>query len=68
MTIQGNGSVKIISINQRMGPHPKLLEVLICYNFVEGLTNEEEDRFLSTEEDLFAIGTITLPRDLVGTR
>jgi hypothetical protein len=60
--------MKIISVNQRKGPHPKLPEVLVCYNFVKGLTDEEEDRFLSTEEDLFAIGTITLHGDLVGTR
>jgi hypothetical protein len=60
--------VKTISVNQRTGPYPKLPEILICYNFVEGLTDEEEDRFLSIEEDLFAIGTITLLGDLIGTR
>jgi hypothetical protein len=67
VTIRGNGTVKTILVNQRTGPYPKLPEVLVCYNFVEGLTDEEEDRFFSTKEDLFAIGTITLFGDLGGT-
>ena len=66
MTIRGNGTVKTISINQRKGPLPKLPKVLVCYNLAEGLTDEEEDRFLITEEDLFAVGTITLPENLSG--
>jgi hypothetical protein len=67
VAIQGNGTVKTISVNQQIRPRPKLLEVLVCYNFVERLTNKEEGRFLSTKEDLFAIGTITLLGELVGT-
>jgi hypothetical protein len=45
-----------------------LLEVLVCYNIVEGLADEEEDQLPSTEEDLFAIDTISLPRKLVVAR
>jgi hypothetical protein len=60
--------VKTISVNQCTRPCPKLPEILVCYNFVEGSILKEEDQILSSEEDLFAIGTITLHGDLVGTR
>jgi hypothetical protein len=33
VTIQGNGTIKIISISQHKGPRLKLLEMLVCYNF-----------------------------------
>lgn len=64
VTIRGNGTVKTISINERTGPLPKLPEVLVCYHLAEGLTDEEEDRFLQTEEDIFAVGNVTLPENL----
>jgi hypothetical protein len=38
--------------------HPK---VLFCYDFVNKITDEEEDVLLVVEPYLFAIGTITLP-------
>jgi hypothetical protein len=38
--------------------HPK---VLLCYDFVNIITDEEEDVLLVVEPDLFAIGTIILP-------
>jgi hypothetical protein len=44
VTIQGNGTVKTISVTQRLGQHPQLPEVLVCYNIVEGLADEEEDQ------------------------
>ena len=62
VTIRGNGTVKTVSVSQRKGPRPKLPEVLVCYNFTEGLTDEEEARWLATEQDLMAIGTVTIPR------
>jgi hypothetical protein len=37
--------------------HPK---VLLWYDFVKGVTDEEEDVLLVVEPYLFAIGTITL--------
>jgi hypothetical protein len=43
-----------------------LPKVLVCYDIVEGLVDEEEDQLPSTEEDLFAIDTIYLLGDLVG--
>ena len=62
VTIRGNGTVKTISVSQRKGPRPKLPEVLVCYNFTEGLTDEEEALWLASEQDLLAVGTVTLPR------
>jgi hypothetical protein len=58
--------MKTVLVHQQRGPHLKLLEVLTYYNIVEGLTKKEEDRLLSTKEDLFAIGTDTLLKELVG--
>lgn len=43
VTLQGNGTLKTVSMSQRKGPRPKLPEVLVCYNCAEGLTDEEED-------------------------
>jgi hypothetical protein len=60
VTIRGNGTVKTISVSQRKGPRPKLPEVFVSYNFAKGLTDEEEDRFLASEADLFAVGTVTI--------
>jgi hypothetical protein len=53
-------------VNQQTGSRLKLLEVLIYYNFIEILTDEEGDQFLSTKEDLFATNTISLLGGLVG--
>lgn len=68
VTLQGNGTMKTILVNQRIRPRLKLPEVLVCNNIIEGLIDKKEDWFFSIEEDLFAIGTITLPRNLVGAR
>jgi hypothetical protein len=58
--------VKTILVNQQLGPHPQLPEVLIYYNIIEGLADKEEDQLPSTEEDLFAIDTISSLGELVG--
>jgi hypothetical protein len=44
-----------------LGNNTKRLEVLFCYNFVNGVTYEEEDMLLVVKLDLFTINTITLP-------
>ena len=41
-------------------------KVFVYYDIIEGLVDEEEDQLPPTEEDLFAIGIIYLPGDLVG--
>ena len=52
-------TIKTIYVSQHKGPKPKLLEVLVYYNFPKGLT-DEEDRFLTSEVYLFAVGTMIL--------
>jgi len=50
----------IITITKHLDK--KCLKVLLCYDFVNGLTNKEEDVLIEVEPDLFAIRTITLPK------
>jgi hypothetical protein len=38
--------------------------VLLCYNYQNGITNEEEDIIFATEPKLFSIGTINLPKTI----
>ena len=59
---QDNKIVNTIFINQKKGSRKKLLEMLDCYNFAKGLTDEKEDCFLALKKDLFIIKTMTLPQ------
>ncbi len=51
-----------------MDSNTKRLEILLHYNFVNEVTDEEEDVILVTELNLFAIGTITLPEPKIFTK
>ncbi len=62
ITIQGYGTMYIITITKHLDSNTKGLEVLLCYDFVKGITNKEEDVFLEVVPNLFAIRTITLPK------
>lgn len=46
----------------RTGPRPQIPEVLVCYNFTEGLTDQEELIYLEFELDLIPIGKLSLPQ------
>jgi hypothetical protein len=46
----------------------KHLEVLFCYNFVNGVTYEKEDTLLVAKLDLFVIGTITILEPKIFTK
>jgi hypothetical protein len=59
ITIQGNGTVWTIIIIKHLGGEVRKPEVLLCYDYHNGITNEEED-FFATEPKLFSIGTINL--------
>lgn len=37
-------------------------KVLLCYDFVNGIIDEEEDMLLVAKLDLFTIGTVILPK------
>jgi hypothetical protein len=38
--IEGNGTMQIIVITKHFDNNTKCLEVLLCYNMMEGVTNE----------------------------
>ncbi len=59
ITIQGNGTVRMITTTKHLGGEVRKAEVLLCYNYQNGITDEEEDIF-ATKPLLFSIGTISL--------
>ncbi len=60
ITIQGNGTIKTITITKHLGGEVRRLEVLLCYDYQNGISNEEEDIIFPTKPKLFSIGTINL--------
>jgi hypothetical protein len=45
-----------------LGSEVKRLEVLLCYNYQNGITDEEEDIVFATKPKLFSIRTINSPK------
>jgi len=60
ISIEGNGIICTIVVIKHLDNNTKRLEILLYYDFVNGITDEEEDVLLVAKLDLFAIGTITL--------
>jgi hypothetical protein len=56
--VQGNGTVRTILVNKKLGAKTKRPQVLICYDLMERLIDEEEDFIFETKPELFSIGTI----------
>jgi hypothetical protein len=48
MTIQRNGMINIIVVMKHLGTKVKWLEVLLCYNYHNGIINEEDDIIFAT--------------------
>jgi len=65
ITIQGNGIVKTIFVNKKLGAESKRPQVLVCYDLTKGLTNEEEDLIFEIQLDMFSIGTITISNETI---
>ncbi len=59
VTIQGNGTVRIIIITKHLGSEVRRQEVLLCYDYHNGITDEDEDIIFAIEPKLFSIGTIS---------
>jgi hypothetical protein len=59
--IQGVDIVRTIPITKKLGPPTKHLEILVCYDFHFGISDEEEDLMFAIEPQLFLIGTIHVP-------
>jgi hypothetical protein len=47
-----------------LGGEVRRLEVLLCYDYHNGITNEEEDIIFATELFFFSIRTISLPETI----
>jgi hypothetical protein len=60
VTLQGDGIVKTITFTKHLGGEVRRPEVLLCYNYQNGITNEKEDIIFAIEPKLFSIGTINL--------
>ena len=56
--IMGNGTVKIVKINRQLGYEAVTPHALVCYNFAEGITNDEETILLAADPTLQPVGTI----------
>jgi hypothetical protein len=39
--------------------------MFVCYDLLEGLTNEEEDLIFKIELELFSIGTIIISKEII---
>ncbi len=60
ITIQGNGTVRTITVTKHLGGEVRRPKILPCYDYQNGITNEEEDIIFATKPKLFSIGTINL--------
>jgi hypothetical protein len=60
VTIQGNGIVKTITITKYLGSEVRRPKVLLCYDYQNDITFEEEDIIIVIEPKLFSIGTINV--------
>jgi len=60
ITIEGNGTIRTIVVTKHLESNTKCLEVLLYYNFVNGVTNEEEDVLLVAKLNSFVINIIIL--------
>ncbi len=65
ITIQGNGTIRTILVNKKLGVETRRPQVLVYYDLMQRLTDEEEDLIFETELELFSIGTITLLEETV---
>jgi hypothetical protein len=64
ITIQGNGTVKIITVTKHLRSEVRRPKVLLCYDYQNGIIYEEEDIIFTIKPKLFSIGTINLPETI----
>jgi hypothetical protein len=55
--LEGNAIVRTITVTKHLGSEIRRPKVLLCYNYHNGITNEEEIIFV-TKPKLFSIKTI----------
>ena len=56
--IMGNGTVKTVKINRQLGYEAVTPHALVCYNFADGITDDEETIFVVADPTLQLVGTI----------
>ena len=56
--IMGNGIVETVKINPQLGYEAVIPHALVCYNFAEGITDDEETILLAVDPTLQPVGTI----------
>lgn len=61
ITFQGNGIVKTTLVTKHLSSQTKHPKVFMCYEFQNGITNEEEDFVFPIESSLFFNLPINLP-------
>ncbi len=49
ITIQGNGTIRTIIVTKHLGGEIGRLEVFLCYDYQNGITNEEENIIFITK-------------------
>jgi hypothetical protein len=54
ITIQQNGTVKTITITKHLGGEVRRPKMLLCYDYQNGITNEEKDIIFAIEPKLFS--------------
>jgi len=57
--VQGNGIIRTILVNGKLGTETGRPQKLVCYDLMEGLIDEEEYLIFETKPIFFSIGTIT---------
>ncbi len=50
--IQGNGTIRTILINKKLGTKTRRPQVFVCYDLIEGLINEEEDLIFNNKNNI----------------
>jgi len=63
--VQHNEAVRIILVNKKLGVKTRRPQILVCYDLMEGLIDEEEDLIFETELKLFSIGIIIISNETV---
>jgi len=60
ITIQGNGTIRTIIVTKHLGGEVRKPEMLLCYDYQSGITDDKEDIIFAINPKLFSIRTINL--------
>ncbi len=63
--VQGNGIIRTISINKKLGAKNRRPQVFVCYDSLVRLINEKEDMIFEKNTKLLSIGTIIISNEKI---